>query len=68
MQPPGFRSAPRHTRFVVTRPAHYNTRYKHDVLPRSLIGMGISGDDADTILNGGVTGTDLGPTLFTPVR
>lgn len=33
-----------------------------------LIGMGISGDNADTILNGGVTGTDLGQTLFIPVR
>ena len=52
---------------MVTRPAHCNTRYKHDLTPR-LIGMGVSGDNADTILNGGVTGTDLGQTLFIPVR
>ena len=33
-----------------------------------LSGLGLSGDNADTILNGGVTGTDLGQTLFTPVK
>ncbi|MEO6045050.1 MAG: helix-turn-helix transcriptional regulator [Tepidiformaceae bacterium] len=33
-----------------------------------LSGLGLSGDNADTILNGGVTGTDLGQTLFIPVR
>ena len=37
-------------------------------MPARLIGMGISGDNADTILQGGVTTTGLGQTLFTPVR
>ena len=33
-----------------------------------LIGMGLSGDNADTILNGGVTMTNFGETRFTRVR
>ena len=37
-------------------------------MPARLIGMGISGDNADTILQGGVTTTGLGRTLFTPVK
>ena len=33
-----------------------------------LIGMGLSGSNADTILNGGFTMTGLGETRFTRVR
>ncbi|MEP7216524.1 MAG: helix-turn-helix transcriptional regulator [Anaerolineaceae bacterium] len=47
--------------FVFERPAVTGS-------PQRLIGMGLSGDNADTILNGGITMTNFGETQFTRIR